>query len=467
MKEYFEELTKSVEGVPPENILNYDETNLTDNPAAKKKIFRRGTKHPDRIMNATKSSISLMFAGTASGELLSPYVVYKADNLWTTWTEGGPPGTRYNRTKSGWFDSCTFADWFETMVIPFFKERQGRKLLIGDNLASHLTPHVVKRCSEMDIRFVFLPKNSTHLCQPLDVSFFRPMKMVWSNILEEYKAKNRARSAVAKDKFPGLLWKLMDKLEPNASRNLQSGFRKCGIHPLAPNEVLSQLPGGHEQPERGYAADVGADVDASLMNYLQEARYGDETAHRKRRRLNVVPGRSVAQDPEDSSDDESNGSRNQSDADSFDSEESDDPDDDEDLANTDSTGSADPPTRTHRAAVPRNIDHSDEVGEPSEPQHIEGVVPIGIGELRVSDFVLATVLGKTTKKIFVAQVISIDSDDTKVTYLKQTGKSSFVFPAVEDSGLVLQQDLLGKIVDIKPDRRGTTWTVPFDILAIQ
>lgn len=466
VKEYFAELAKSVEGVPPENIVNYDETNLTDNPTAKKKIFRRGTRHPDRIMNTTKSSISLMFAGTASGELLPPYVVYKADNLWTTWTEGGPPGTRYNRTKSGWFDSRTFADWFETIVVPFLRERQGRKLLIGDNLASHLTPHVVQRCSEMDIRFVFLPKNSTHLCQPLDVSFFRPMKMAWSNILEEYKAKNRAGSTVAKDKFPGLLRKLKDKLAPNASRNLQSGFRKCGIHPLAPNEVLSQLPGGHEQPERGDAADVGADVDASLIRYLHEARYGDEnaTARRKRRRLDVVPGRSIAQGPEDSSEEESNRSRNQSDTESSGSGELDDPADDDDLAGN--TESADPPVRAHCAAIPRNIDPSDEVGESSERQHIEGVVPIRIGELRVSDFVLATVLGKTTKKIFVAQVISIDSDDTKVVYLKQTGKLSFVFPVVEDAGLVLQQDLLGKIVDIKPDRRGTTWTVPFDILAI-
>ena len=110
----------------------------------------------------------------------------------------------------------------------------------------------------------------------------------------------------------------------------------------------------------------------------------------------------------------------------------------------------------------RSSSSKGQIPRPAVEAHGQTGALIGIG-----DFVLATVLGKTTKRIFVAQVISIDSDDTEVTYLKQTGKSSFVFPAVEDSGLVLQQDLLGKIVDIKPDRRGTTWTVPFDILAIQ
>ncbi|KAI8784184.1 hypothetical protein BgiBS90_015800 [Biomphalaria glabrata] len=45
---YFEHLRKSLDGVSAENILNYDKTNLTDNPGQKKCIFRRGIKHPER-----------------------------------------------------------------------------------------------------------------------------------------------------------------------------------------------------------------------------------------------------------------------------------------------------------------------------------------------------------------------------------------------------------------------------------
>jgi hypothetical protein len=109
---YFENLSLVITNVPPENILNYDETNLSDDPGQEKLIFKREKKYPERIQNYSKGSISIMFAGTATGELLPSYVVYKAANLWNTWTTGGPPKTRYNRSKSGWFDAICFDDWF-------------------------------------------------------------------------------------------------------------------------------------------------------------------------------------------------------------------------------------------------------------------------------------------------------------------------------------------------------------------
>ena len=42
-----------------------------------------------------------MFAGTAAGELLPAYVVYKAEKLWDTWAENVPIGAPYNRLRSG------------------------------------------------------------------------------------------------------------------------------------------------------------------------------------------------------------------------------------------------------------------------------------------------------------------------------------------------------------------------------
>ena len=100
---YFQELEKNLDGVPPENIINYDKTNLTDDPGRRRIIFKRGTRYHERILNGTKASTSLMLAGTASGEVLAVYVVYKSDHLWNTWVEEGSPKARYNRTRSGWF----------------------------------------------------------------------------------------------------------------------------------------------------------------------------------------------------------------------------------------------------------------------------------------------------------------------------------------------------------------------------
>ena len=107
-----QELEKSLDGVPPENIINYNETNLTDDPGRWQMIFKRGTHYPERILNGTKASTSLMLAGTASGEVLPVYVIYKSYHLWNIWVEGGPPKARYNRTRSGWFFLCHCLHFF-------------------------------------------------------------------------------------------------------------------------------------------------------------------------------------------------------------------------------------------------------------------------------------------------------------------------------------------------------------------
>ena len=92
---YFENLRVTIENVPPENIINYDETNLSDNPGQKKCVFRRGCRYPERVVNSTKSAVSVMFACSASGVLLQPYVVYKAEHLHDRWIQGGPDGVPY------------------------------------------------------------------------------------------------------------------------------------------------------------------------------------------------------------------------------------------------------------------------------------------------------------------------------------------------------------------------------------
>lgn len=300
---YFDELEKELKDVPPSNIINYDETNLCDDPGRKKLIFRRGCKYPERIMNSSKASTSVMFAATADGKILPPYVVYKAQHLYETWRERGPKNSRYNRTKSGWFDSYCFTDWVQSVAIPFMKNLEGPKFLIGDNLASHLSLDVVKLCMENQVRFIFLPSNSTHLTQPLDVAFFRPMKIAWRQILEEWKRENgRGESSVPKDKFPALLKKLCDTFD---EKNVISGFRKCGIAPLCRKSVLDMLPTLTNDTSSGTGTDCGTgtttpteshveSIDNTFKELLRTLRQFDTPLIRKKRsKVNVTPGKSV------------------------------------------------------------------------------------------------------------------------------------------------------------------------------
>lgn len=300
INEYFDRLEAELRDVPSSNIINYDETNLSDDPGKHKVITKRGCKYPERVMNSTKCSISVMFSAAGDGHLLPPYVVYKSLHLYESWREGGPDGSRYNRTKSGWFDNFCFSDYVETIALPYLRRLPGKKYMIGDNLSSHLSFDLIKKCAENDVHFIFLPANSTHLTQPLDVAFFRPLKMAWRSILLDWKkgpGKNEA--TIQKSKFPSLLNKLCESCK---SENVISGFRKCGIVPLNRKEVLKMLPSSDlsiesTQSSRATTPALSpvAAIDASFKELLTALRHTETVPARKKRvKVDVGPGKSVS-----------------------------------------------------------------------------------------------------------------------------------------------------------------------------
>ena len=61
-----------------------------------------------------------------------------------------------------------------SVALPYLKTLRGKKVLIGDNLSSHLSAEIIQKCGKNQIAFCFLPSHSIHLLQPLDVAFFDP-----------------------------------------------------------------------------------------------------------------------------------------------------------------------------------------------------------------------------------------------------------------------------------------------------
>jgi len=81
VNKFFDNIATTLKDGEASNIINYDETNLSDDPGAGKFLFKRGIRYPERILNSTKSCTSIMFAGTAAGELLPLYVVCKSEGM--------------------------------------------------------------------------------------------------------------------------------------------------------------------------------------------------------------------------------------------------------------------------------------------------------------------------------------------------------------------------------------------------
>lgn len=289
IKNYFKELEISLIDVCASNIINFDETNFCDDPGSSKVVVKRGSRHPEKLIDSSKTSISVMFAAAADGTILPPYTVYKSKHLYPSWIENGVIGAGYNRNISGWFDIEMFEDWFSKIIIPYVRKLQGPVVLIGDNLSSHLSLNVIKICEEKRIKFIFLPPNSTHICQPLDIAFFRPLKRAWRKILEGWKIKNSG--VLPKAMFPTLLRKTFEMIGMNSAKNIISGFKAAGIYPFNCDIVLKKLPDSND--------DLNTSADdkwtAAFSQHLEKFRMNPNSNKKtfRGKRLSVPAGKGI------------------------------------------------------------------------------------------------------------------------------------------------------------------------------
>lgn len=292
INQFFDKFEETMEGVTPENLWNYDETNMQDNPGAVKAIFARGVKYAEQVRDHTKSSISVMFCGSATGDMLPPYVVYKAANVYARWCKGCFKGTLYNSSTSGWFDMFIFEDWFFKSFLPRVRDLPGKKLLIGDNLSSHLSVEVINTCRRENIAFVCLPPNSTDKMQPLDVGFFAPLKGAWRRQLRVYSDQDPSCKLLDKPFFPKMLKEVITAVNgeenPLHSPHLPNAFQKCGLWPINRQKVLDRIPSAVA------SQDVARHLDAALLQRLEVRRFGDGSGKKQPRGKKVPAGQSYS-----------------------------------------------------------------------------------------------------------------------------------------------------------------------------
>ena len=398
VEEFFNNFEISAAGVAPECILNYDETNVSNNPGAVKAIFKKGVKYAEQIRDNSKTAISVMFCGSASGVLLPPYVVYKGANVYRSWMEDGPKGAKYTATESGWFDSFCFADFFKRIALPYFKRLPGKKLMLGDNLSSHISLEVISLCRANNIAFVCLPPNSTHLMQPLDVGLFGPMKQGWRKQLRAYADQDPSANLLDKSEFPRMLRELIGSLDP--AQLLPKAFEKCGLAPLNRIKVTERIPSVQR------TAEIAQHVDQLLLEKLQVRRFGD--GKKKKPRGKKLPaGQSYSVEEEEEDEDEVQ-------------EEEDEDKEDEDE------------------------DDEDEDEEPREEEQPMVEDEQEKGHYDVGDFVVATYFGDW----YLAKV-DIDQDHAgdshvNLSYMEKVGPNQFKWPKQDDLLLTLKEDILFK-----------------------
>ncbi|XP_032390430.1 uncharacterized serine-rich protein C215.13 [Etheostoma spectabile] len=217
----------------PRQIYNCDETGFQLDSNRRNVIVPRGAKHAYRQAQGTREHITVLACLNAAGEDIPPFIIYKGGYPGGPYNKVGVPNALYGKSQAGYIDSELFRKWFVGHFLKFATQERPL-LLVMDGHVSHLDPELVRAAQREGVILLCLPPHTSHILQPLDVSFFGPLKADFSGVTGDLSAVNHS-FLVSKKEFSRVL---RDSYQRVRDRGLVvAGFRKCGLYPLDPMAI--------------------------------------------------------------------------------------------------------------------------------------------------------------------------------------------------------------------------------------
>lgn len=215
-------------------MYNCDETSFVLHPKSRPVIATRGQKNVyDASGNSNKENLTILICGNAAGELAPPMTLVSYQKIPSDIAATANPTWPIGKTERGWMTCASFFEYVANILEPHIRNVPKPVILFLDNHSSHVSLQLSEFCQEKGIILVALPRNTTHILQSLDVSFFRPLKSNWNKELEMFKLKNNAepRKCHILPIIESILYK------DSFKKNLENGFKACGLRDLDPNVV--------------------------------------------------------------------------------------------------------------------------------------------------------------------------------------------------------------------------------------
>ena len=108
-------------------------------------------------------------------------VIFEGNRLNPEWILGEVPDTLYGLSEIGWTDMGLFGYWWmDKLFLPNIPPARPVLLLL-DGHSSHYEPDTIHLAANQGVIVLSLPPYTTHVSQPLDVSFFVLLKVYWSD----------------------------------------------------------------------------------------------------------------------------------------------------------------------------------------------------------------------------------------------------------------------------------------------
>lgn len=243
----------------PHCLFNADETGVQMHLRPAKVLAAKGNKSVLQVTNAERGeNVTVMACCSASGYYVPPMVIFKGKRKKPEFADGMPPGTLVVMSESGYISSELFLKWLEHFQA---HRPAGNAVLIIDGHASHVkSVAVLDYASANQITMICLPPHTTHFIQPLDRSFFRPLKTYFDQACKTFQSNHPGR-AITKLQFGTLLSKAWGKAA--SAENAMNGFRVCGLYPIDRQAIPDYAFAPAEVSETTIQSGVAESVDTS------------------------------------------------------------------------------------------------------------------------------------------------------------------------------------------------------------
>lgn len=219
---------------PPNRIHNMDETGISTVQKPGKILAPRGQKQVGGVTSWERGkNITVVCAMSASGIYTPPMFIYPRKRMSPLLQRGGPPGAIYRCSHNGWSNEELFLDWLKHFQRTTKSSEEDPVLLLMDNHGSHISLQCYDFCRTHHIHVVSLPPHSSHRLQPLDVSFYGPLKNAFNKECDNFMKTNFHQNITPYDIAP-----IFSKayLRIATLEKAVAGFKACGIFPFQPDK---------------------------------------------------------------------------------------------------------------------------------------------------------------------------------------------------------------------------------------
>ena len=182
--------TVSMEEIPPELILNWDQTGIMIVPSTSWMMDERGSRSVEIAGLKDKRQITAVFCGSIQGDFLPVQLIYKGTTPRCHPHFKFPPGWHVTHSKNHWSTEETMLEYIDNIIVPYISANRESDdqsaLVIMDNFKGQITPSIVSLLEENNIQFCLIPPNTTDRLQPLDISVNKPAKHFLKQKFQEW-----------------------------------------------------------------------------------------------------------------------------------------------------------------------------------------------------------------------------------------------------------------------------------------